>query len=122
MLLAVIWKQKAQISTHIWGRRVFKGMCSMKKGVLRNFAQFTGKHLCQSIFLNKLAASDYKFIKKETLAQVFCCELRVISKNAFCIEDLPMTVSVVSKEFYKIFRISFSRKNINDSFQAWQFS
>ena len=23
---------------------------SMKKGVLRNFAKFTGKHLCQSLF------------------------------------------------------------------------
>ena len=29
--------------------------CSMKKGVLRNFAQFKGKHLCQSIFFNKVA-------------------------------------------------------------------
>ena len=26
-----------------------------KKGVLRNFAKFTGKHLCQSLFLNKAA-------------------------------------------------------------------
>ena len=26
-----------------------------KKGVLRNFAKFTGKHLCQSSFLNKVA-------------------------------------------------------------------
>ena len=26
-----------------------------KKGVIRNFAKFTGKHLCQSSFLNKVA-------------------------------------------------------------------
>ena len=26
--------------------------CSVKKGVLRNFAKFTGKHLCQSLFKN----------------------------------------------------------------------
>ena len=25
----------------------------MKKGVLRNFTKFTGKHLCQSLFSNK---------------------------------------------------------------------
>ena len=31
--------------------------CSMKKGVLRNFAKFTGKHLYQSLFLTKLQAS-----------------------------------------------------------------
>ena len=29
--------------------------CSMKKDVLRNFAKFTGKHLCQSLFFNKVA-------------------------------------------------------------------
>ena len=27
----------------------------MKKGVLRNFAEFTGKHVCQSLFFNKVA-------------------------------------------------------------------
>ena len=26
-----------------------------KKGVLRNFGKFTGKYLCQSLFLNKIA-------------------------------------------------------------------
>ena len=26
-----------------------------RKGVLRNFAKFTGKHLCQSLFFNKVA-------------------------------------------------------------------
>ena len=27
---------------------------SCKKGVLRNFTKFTGKHLCQSLFFNKV--------------------------------------------------------------------
>ena len=29
--------------------------CSVRKGVLRNFAKFTGKHLCRSLFLKKVA-------------------------------------------------------------------
>ena len=29
--------------------------CSVKKGVLKNFAKITGKHLCQSLFYNKVA-------------------------------------------------------------------
>ena len=29
--------------------------CSVKKGVLRDFAKFTGKHLSQSLFFNKVA-------------------------------------------------------------------
>ena len=33
----------------------FHQRCSMKKGALRNFAKFTGKHLCQSLIFNKVA-------------------------------------------------------------------
>ena len=29
--------------------------CSVRKGVLRNFTKFTGKHLCQSLFFNEVA-------------------------------------------------------------------
>ena len=29
--------------------------CSVKKGVLRHFGNFTEKHLCQSLFFNKVA-------------------------------------------------------------------
>ena len=29
--------------------------CSVRKCVLRNFAKFTGKHQCQSLFFNKVA-------------------------------------------------------------------
>ena len=58
-----------------------------KTGIIRNFAKFTGKHLCQSLFLNKvpgLRPSAYNFNKKETLAQAFSCEFCEISKNTFC--------------------------------------
>ena len=29
-----------------------------KKGVLRNFAKFTGKHLCQCLFFNNVSHND----------------------------------------------------------------
>ena len=35
--------------------------CSIKKGVLRNFAKFTGKHLCQSLFFNEVAGQAIFF-------------------------------------------------------------
>ena len=37
--------------------------CSVKKGVLRNFAKFTGKDLCQSLFFNKVAGLGEDEIK-----------------------------------------------------------
>ena len=35
-------------SSHQW--------CSVKKGVVKNFIKFIGKHLCQSLFFNKVAS------------------------------------------------------------------
>ena len=34
-----------------------------RKGVLRNFAQFTGKHLCQSLFFNKVTGLTRNFLQ-----------------------------------------------------------
>ena len=46
------------LNNTIWGMTRFRSIhqrCSVKKGILRNFAKFTGKHLCQSLFFNKVA-------------------------------------------------------------------
>ena len=49
---------------------------SIRKSVLKNFSKFTGKQLYQRFF----------FIKKESLAQVFSCQLCKIFKNTFFTE------------------------------------
>ena len=51
-----------------------------KRGVLKNFAKLTGKHLCQSLLLNKVAG--------------LACEFCEIFKNTFFIEHLRATASV----------------------------
>ena len=73
-----------QICSHF---RSYYRRCSIKNGVLRNFAKFTGKKLCQSLF----------FIKKETLAQVFLCEVCKVFKNTFLTDFLWTTASVMMK-------------------------
>ena len=42
-------------------------MCPIKKTVLRNFEKFTGKHLCQSLFLNKVAGMRSATLFKKKL-------------------------------------------------------
>ena len=43
-----------------------------KKGVLRNFAKFTGKHLCQSLFFNKVEdLRPATLLKKRLLHRFF---------------------------------------------------
>ena len=63
--------------------RISHRRCSLRKGVHRNFAKFTGKQLCQSLFSKKICRSEScNFIKKETLAQVFSCEfLRILLRT-----------------------------------------
>ena len=42
----------------------------MKTGVLKDFVKFTGKHLCQSLFFNKVAGlRAATLFKKESLTQ-----------------------------------------------------
>ena len=38
-----------------WAYRNSHRRCSVTKGVLRNFAKFSGKHLCHSLFFDKVA-------------------------------------------------------------------
>ena len=57
-----------------------------KKGVLRKFAKFTGKHLCQSLFLNTIAGLA-KFLR-----------------TSFVTEHLLATTSKVWKECRMNFR------------------
>ena len=49
-----------------------------KKGILKNFAKFTGKRLCYSLFFDKVAGLRPG---KEFLAQVFTCEFCEIFKT-----------------------------------------
>ena len=69
----------------------------MKKGALVNFTKFTGKHLCQSLFFNKV---------KETPAQVFSCEFGEISKNNLFTEHLCTTASDFICGVFFIFSIT----------------
>ena len=55
-----------------------------KKSVLRNFVKFTGKHMCQSLFFNKVAGlRPANLLKRGTLAQVFSYEFCEIFSNTF---------------------------------------
>ena len=85
-----------------------------KKGARRNFAKFTGKH-----------AEACKFIKKETLAQVFSCEFCEISKNIFTYRTSPMAASDncnVKKKLsvYIIKQILFKLRNNNNKIRLLQ--
>ena len=63
-----------------------------KKGVLRNFAKFTGKHLCQSLFFNKVAGlADFLRTKNtsgQLLPKLDFFRLIILNKVLFQMQNL----------------------------------
>ena len=80
--------------------------CSTLKGVVKNFAKFPGKHLCQSLFFYKVVdprPQACKFIKKETLAQVHSSEFGKTFKSNIFTKRLRATASVFRKNEWSDF-------------------
>ena len=64
-------------------------------GVLKDFSNFIGKHLCWSLFFNKVVGLQLYF--KETPTQVFYCKIYKTFKKNFFIEHLqglPLSVHI----------------------------
>ena len=94
--------------------------CYMKKDVLINFSKLTGKHLCRSLFLNKVAGlKACNFIEKKPLAQVFSCEFCEICKNTFFTEHLCMTASFVCYCFCLAFLAVKSKRYLHYLFHIF---
>ena len=82
---------KLKISKNIFWKVLVRSISQevfLRKGVLKNFAKFTGKHMRHISFLT------CNFIKKETLAQVFSYEFCEIFKNTFLKRALLVVVSI----------------------------
>ena len=60
-----------------------------RKGVLRNFAKFTGKHLCQSLFFNKVAGlRSVTLLKKRLWHRCFPVNFAKFLRIPFLTEHL----------------------------------
>ena len=77
-----------------------------KKGVLRNFAKFTGKLLCQSLFFNKVAGVSFLI---KTLAEVFSFEFCEISKSTYSQRAPQVAASIKKLHVYIFERFTCSR-------------
>ena len=64
-----------------------------EKGDLRNLANFTGKHLCQSLF---------------SIAPVFSCDICKIFKNTFFYRTPVAASELMCLEFPRICRVHFA--------------
>ena len=63
------------------GYRSSHRRCSVTKGALKIFSKFIGKHLCQSLFFNKVAGATVIFVRvvmpNENLDSLLWCTISV---------------------------------------------
>ena len=77
--------------------------CSMKKGVRRNFTKFTGKHLCQILFFNKVAGLSPAILSKKRLwHRCFPVNFAKFLRASFFIEHLWWLLLVVLDNLLKL--------------------
>ena len=98
--------KKINCIINIWyqGLRSSHPAVFCKKGVLRYFTKFTGKHLCQSLYFNKVAGMrPAALLNKRFWLMCFPVNFCEISKNTFFIEHLwwLLKVSLNLKWFSK---------------------
>ena len=92
MLAAILWK--------LYNLNTFKNSCSQmvfKIGLLKNFAIFTGIHLCWGHFLIKLQVLRPATLFKKTPTQVLSCEYCEIFKNSFFYRTRLVATSLLCK-------------------------
>ena len=65
-----------------------------QKGVLKNFATFTAKHLCQNLLFNTITVGACNIIIGETMAQVFSYVFCEIFKNTYFEENQRLAASI----------------------------
>ena len=64
---------------------------SVKKGVLKNFGKFTGKHLCSSFFFDKVTGRP--LLKKRLQNRCFPVNFRNFLRTGFLTENLRRLVA-----------------------------
>ena len=76
---------------------------SMKEGILRNFTKFTGKHLCQSLFLNKVAGlTPATLLKKRLWHRYFPVNFVKFLRTTF-LQNTSQRL-LLNLDFYSIFQ------------------
>ena len=96
--------------------------CSVKKAALKNFIKFTVKHLCQSLFFNKVSVAFFiklMLINIEAVVQT-CSVKKVFLKTLLSSQEntcarlsfLRTPAQVLFCEFCKVFKNAFFTEHI----------
>ena len=91
-IISVNTALKGRSSVRYYGRVIYRSRhqkCSKQKSVFRNFTKFTGKHLRQSLFFNKVAGlRPTTLLKKRLWHRCFPVDFVKFIRTPFLIEHL----------------------------------
>lgn len=104
-----------KLAYNSWREEAFLYMF-YKQHVVKNFEEFTGKHLLRSVFFQKLKAGDLELYEKKTPVQVCSFEFCKSFKSTFFIEYLR---SVASKLLEKY---CLCEKKLSKKANYWEFN
>ena len=77
-----------------------------KKGVLENFARFTGKHLCHSLFFNKVAGlRPTTLLKKRLWHRCFLVNFAKFLRAPFLHNTYGRLLLIITLSFSKLFKL-----------------
>ena len=84
-----------------------------KKGVLKNFAKFPGKHLCQSLFFNKAAGLPGTLLKKILWHRCFPVNFTKFSRIYF-LQNTSGQLLLKGFTYDKHYVLSVNMRNLNE--------
>ena len=107
------WEWQAQLVSHfVYNRRAVTQRCSVKNALLKNFAKLARKHLCQSLFFNKVAYLGPATIwKKDSDTDVLLWILQKILKKPFYKEHPSWLLLTVLRQRMLVLIPNFSVSN-----------
>ena len=113
---SIIHSRKRVIFVLWWNRTNQK--CSVRKGVLRNFVKFTGKHLCQSLFFNKVVGVRASTLSKKGLwhgcfPADFAKFLGTLFLQNFCGRELLEFKQIESKNLLNHWKLFVMREMVS---------
>ena len=108
-ILIMKYLKKWQLFINIFYFRSSRPDMFCKKGVLENFAKFYGKHLCQSLFFNKVAAlRPATLLKKRFWDRCFPVNFTKFLRTPFFTEQLRWLLFLF--QYFLTFAVSSTPK------------
>ena len=110
-ILLIIWQKKIFTLNSFLAMKLSHRRCSVKKGVLKNFAKLTGKHLSRVSFLIKLLGAPATLLKKRLWHRCFPVNFANFLRTSLLTEHLGwLLLTFQSESTLYSFRTSCARQ------------